>query len=616
MPESAEQLQAAIDALRREITALEGFPERQAPLKAELEAKLSALERLRTAPQVGEVRADRDVNIATQLQVTNYGGAGSDTYIATQITLTQYLGFDQQTRRHHLSAYVAALVALAAQGRTQKPAAAASASSNQITTDELRRMFARELLDWELPAPTGATPADDWLRRRAAAALLMPLVRDARILQRKGYADAFAHLASRDLLTLILALGEEVRTQGHDAALLQRIQDVLTNYLADPRFAPGCANLLADLADPQCGLPRIAEVYSALPKEQQTRPSPGLILLAIGALTTTAVVGGATGAVLTLLISEQREAPGEGTVTSPAPPATAQPPPPHEPLIHSGNWRIPVTPAEWQAELEQRNERFGEPAGYWCYVRPGPYRIGGWKPGEPEAQLRLERFWIARVPITVAQYAAFIAAGGYRERRWWEPVNWTRIGKEEWSKPRYWQEAPFNSRPQQALQSVASYEAVAYCAWLRDQLRLPMGYTVRLPTEAEWEAAAAFGSKGERREYPWGDQPPTAQLAVFDQEYQRGAPDVGTCPAGAAACGALDMAGTVWEPVINSFNGYPQPAHRPGPNFTTGSDGSFWRGGSYSWSDTYVRCRARYWPYPGLGEYYHGFRVCVAPALA
>jgi formylglycine-generating enzyme required for sulfatase activity len=619
MRESAEYLQAAIDALQREIAALEGFPERQAPLKAQLEDKARELERLRTAPVVGEVRADRDVNIATQQTITTYGGAGSDTYIATEITLTQYLGFDLQTRRHHLSAYVAALVALAAQSRTEIPAATAAPSGNQSATDELRRMFARELLDWELPAPTGATPADDWLRRRATAALLMPLIRDSRILQRKGYADAFESLASRNLLTLMLALGEEVRAQGYHAALLQRVQDVLTKYLADPRFAPGSANLLADLADPQRGLPRVAEVYDGLTKEHKEHLPPGLILLAIGALTTTAVIGGATGAVLTLLITEQRRTPGEDTVISPAPPVPAQPPMPHEPLTHFGNWRIPVAPAEWQAELEQRNEHFGKPAGYWCYVRSGTYLIGGWERGEPEAQLRLERYWIARVPITVAQYAAFIAAGGYRERRWWTPEGWKWSREQKRSEPYQWQDAPFNSRPQQAVQGVVWYEAMAFCAWLRDQVRLPMDYTVRLPTEAEWEAAAACGPKGERRTYPWGDQPPTSRLAVFDQDWRQGAPDVGTCPAGTAACGALDMAGTIWELALSSFTGYPQQAHRPVKDFTPGPSDVPWRGGAYWSKETSVRCGARLRYHPGVGlilNLYDGFRIVVAPALA
>ena len=43
------------------------------------------------------------------------------------------------------------------------------------------------------------------------------------------------------------------------------------------------------------------------------------------------------------------------------------------------------------------------------------------------------------------------------------------------------------------------YEAMAYAAWLAEQLSRPF----RLPTEAEWERAAAGR---QRRRYPWGDE--------------------------------------------------------------------------------------------------------------
>jgi hypothetical protein len=60
-------------------------------------------------------------------------------------------------------------------------------------------------------------------------------------------------------------------------------------------------------------------------------------------------------------------------VPTPAPTAAAphQPPPPAEvPLIARINPLFPITAEEWRAEAAQRNQQFGNPTGYWCYVRP------------------------------------------------------------------------------------------------------------------------------------------------------------------------------------------------------------------------------------------------------
>jgi formylglycine-generating enzyme required for sulfatase activity len=289
--------------------------------------------------------------------------------------------------------------------------------------------------------------------------------------------------------------------------------------------------------------------------------------------------------------------------------------------------RYPVTDDEWIESLRNLSietphaSRSTHHLPYWCYIRPGTYTIGGWEDGEESADHNLPAFWIARYPITVAQYAAFIAAGGYDQQRYWTPQGWEWKQERNRTQPLGWDNTKYNS-PNQAVIGVTWYECMAFCAWLTAQLAdtLPAGYAVQLPTEAEWEAAVAYDAQMQRRTYPWVEDEPTPEYAIFEDEQGNnlGAPaPVGVCPAGSAACGALDMGGQVWEWCRSSHGAYPQEADAARAEFNRYEDDVPLRGGSWDDNRTSVRCAERLGGSPlivGINLIY-GFRVLFSPRV-
>nr|WP_044200461.1 SUMF1/EgtB/PvdO family nonheme iron enzyme [Oscillochloris trichoides] len=284
-------------------------------------------------------------------------------------------------------------------------------------------------------------------------------------------------------------------------------------------------------------------------------------------------------------------------------------------LADLGDPRFPVTHEAWQASLAQRGDTF-TPTGehYWRYLPAGRYRIGGWEEGEKVVDHEIAAFWVARLPITVAQFARFVAEG-YREDR-----HWTENGlkwRGDRTSPYRWNDPRFNGA-NQAVIGVTWYEATAFCHWLTAHLSLPSGYVLRLPTEAEWEVAAAYDGSATPRWYPWGgnEDEPTPERAVYDAWKLDAPAPVGLCPAGMAACGALDLAGNVWEWCSSHYQQYPEAAYTLQEDFIPSDFVVPLRGGAHYTDSADVRCGARDGDRPDGGVNGDGFRVVVAPPLA
>jgi len=89
---------------------------------------------------------------------------------------------------------------------------------------------------------------------------------------------------------------------------------------------------------------------------------------------------------------------------------------------------------------------------------------------------------------------------------------------------------------------------------------------------------------------------------------------VGIFPAGAAACGALDLTGNVWEWTHSLYKAYPY-SQTDGREDPTAGGSRALRGGAWRYSRRNARAPARYLYRPGFFDDALGLRVVVAPCL-
>lgn len=252
-------------------------------------------------------------------------------------------------------------------------------------------------------------------------------------------------------------------------------------------------------------------------------------------------------------------------------------------------------------------------------VPAGTFPVGGdrW-PGtydneKPVHWVDQAAFWIDTAPVTNGGFVTFMEDGGYERGELWgeegrawlassgcrHPMGWTRTDGGGWKDVQFGHVEPLvMTRP---VQHVSWYEARAYARWAGK----------RLPTESEWEKAAAWNPELRiARRYPWGDTPPDPERANLDARTFTPAP-VGAYPAGRSFYGCHQMIGDVWEWTASEFLPYPGFEPFPYPEYSEvhfGRGYQVLRGGSWATASIVARTTFRNWDLPERRQIFAGFR--------
>ena len=215
----------------------------------------------------------------------------------------------------------------------------------------------------------------------------------------------------------------------------------------------------------------------------------------------------------------------------------------------------------------------------WIDVSPDPIQDLGVDPGPfsfdnegPRHQALVRPFRLADRLATEGEWLAFMEDGGYRRAELWLSEGWATVQAQGWSAPLYWHQVEDQwqvftlggARPlleATPVTHVSYFEADAFARWSGD----------RLPTEAEWEAAAHQGAS---RGFRWGD---------------------------------------VWEWTATTFRPYPGFAPGPLRDYSQAAFGTHkvLRGASFATRSRVRSAKFRHFALPDRDDLFCGFRSCA-----
>jgi len=180
----------------------------------------------------------------------------------------------------------------------------------------------------------------------------------------------------------------------------------------------------------------------------------------------------------------------------------------------------------------------------------------------PQHKVYLNDYLIDNTPATNSDYLKFIEDGGYSNFKFWLDEGWQWVNTNKIEAPLYWErdengswfKCDFKGKrfienfPDEPVTNVSFFEADAYARWAGK----------RLPTEAEWEKAAAWDEdKGSKRLYPWGDEAPDEFKCNLLESRIWSPADVFTYEQGKSYYGCYGMIGDTWEWTGSEFVAYP-----------------------------------------------------------
>ena len=235
----------------------------------------------------------------------------------------------------------------------------------------------------------------------------------------------------------------------------------------------------------------------------------------------------------------------------------------------------------------------------------------------PRHAVDLAPFLIDAAPVTEETFRRFIADGGYEDPQYWSREGCAWLKASGANAPKYWKRGregwtvrvmdrvrPVD--PRRPVCHVSYYEAEAFARFAGK----------RLPTEAEWEAAATWDPlAGSKRSYPWGEAAASPDRANVDA-LSFGTAPIGSYAANGSPVGCYGMIGDVWEWTSSSFRPYPGYETFPYPEYSEaffGDEHKVLRGGAWATRTGAIRGTFRNWDYPIRRQIFSGLR-CVRDA--